>query len=76
MMANIVMSEPKHLHHCTALRLVAAHTRLPLTQTPLPAGFGTIGLFAEDSERPGVNIFKQVQKKQLLSTVEKAGLLS
>jgi hypothetical protein len=29
----------------------------------------------EDRERPSINIFKQVEKKKLLSTVEKAGLL-
>ncbi|EFN59966.1 hypothetical protein CHLNCDRAFT_133072 [Chlorella variabilis] len=39
-------------------------------------GFGTIGLFAEDREKSSVNIFKQVEKKKLLSTVEKAGLLT
>ena len=42
----------------------------------LPAGIGSVGLFLEDRERPSVNIFKQVEKKRLLSTVEKAGLLS
>jgi hypothetical protein len=36
---------------------------------------GTIGIFFEDREKSSVNIFKQVQNKKLLSTVEKSGLL-
>jgi hypothetical protein len=39
-------------------------------------GIGSIGIFLEDREKPAVNIFKQVEKKKLLSTVEKAGLLT
>ena len=38
-------------------------------------GIGSVGIFLEDREKPAVNIFKQVEKKRLLSTVEKAGLL-
>lgn len=43
---------------------------------PSLAGIGSIGIFLEDREKPAVNIFKQVEKKKLLSTVEKAGLLT
>ncbi|KAL4419605.1 hypothetical protein ABPG77_001659 [Micractinium sp. CCAP 211/92] len=39
-------------------------------------GIGSVGLFLEDREKPAVNIFEQVQKKKLLTTVEQAGLLS
>lgn len=39
-------------------------------------GFFTSGYFLEDSEQPTVNIFKRVEQKKLLSSVEKLGLLS
>lgn len=47
----------------------------PCLLCSLPAGIGSVGLFLEDREKPAVNIFKQVEKKKLLSGVEKSGLL-
>jgi hypothetical protein len=35
-----------------------------------------VGIFAEEREGSSVNIFRQVQKKKLLTTVEQAGLLT
>lgn len=39
-------------------------------------GIGSVGIFAEEREKSSVNIFKQVQKRKLLSSVEQAGLLT
>ena len=50
--------------------------RSPCTLPSRVPGIGTIGLFSEDRETPGVNIFKRIEQKKLLSSVEKMGLLS
>ena len=61
----------------------AAATKQPATQQPaaaqnlaVHAGIGSVGIFAEEREKSSVNIFKQVQKRKLLSSVEQAGLLT
>ena len=51
-------------------------TRLAFPTLPRCAAPVGIGLFAEDREQPAVNIFKRVEQKKLLSSVEKLGLLS
>ncbi|KAI7845127.1 hypothetical protein COHA_001332 [Chlorella ohadii] len=57
-------------------QIVAAVKKVNSYDDNWSKGIGSVGIFLEDREKPSVNIFKQVEKKRLLSTVEKAGLLS
>jgi hypothetical protein len=43
--------------------------------TPNLAGFFTNGLFLEDKETSSTSVYKKIEKKKLLSSVEKLGLL-
>ena len=62
---------------CTAHTAPPLHGSFPAPRSLLAlAGIGSMGLFQEEREQPSVNIFKQVEKKKLMSSVEKAGLLS
>lgn len=55
---------------------VMAVKKVNSLDTEWKKGFWGTGIFLEDNEKPAVNIFKKVEQKKVLSSVEKLGLLS
>ena len=75
--AGLKVRADRRRRHRRRRRGALAAPSFPLILVPrVVAGIGSVGIFAEEREGSSVNIFRQVQKKKLLTTVEQAGLLT
>lgn len=73
--ASLVSQRPSARKSVSTV-VVAATKKLNVSDPNWSKGIGSLGYLLEDKEKASPNVFKQLEKKKILSSVESLGLLS